>query len=68
MTVFGVGVGSEYNEDEVNEIASDPDAIYSYALTEFSELASVLQNAIADQACTVSADIPVRNRAAVLNC
>ena len=65
--MFGVGVGSGYNEDEVNEIASDPDAIYSYALTEFSELASVLQDAIADQACTVSVDIPVRNIAAVLN-
>ena len=68
MTVFGVGVGSGYNEDEVNEIASDPDAVYSFALEEFSELVAVLLNAIADQACTISFDIPVRNIAAVLNC
>ena len=61
MTVFGVGIGSNFNAAEVNEIASDPDATYAFELTQFSELVSVLQDAIVDQACSVPADIPVSN-------
>ena len=59
MTVFGVGVGSGFVETEVNTIASDPDSIYAYSLTEFSTLSSVLRDAVADQACSVPAVIPV---------
>ena len=59
VTVFGVGVGGDFDKLEVNEIASDPDVRYSFVLTDFSALSSVLRDSIANQACLVSTVVQV---------
>ena len=59
VTVFGVGVGSGFNENEVKEIASDPDSTYAFALANFLALTAVLQDALINQACLVSTVVPV---------
>jgi len=62
VTVFGVGIGRGFKKSEVDVIASDPDATYAYSLSEFSSLSSLLRDAVAHQACSVSAKIEVNNK------
>ena len=59
VTVFGVGVGSGYNQLEINQIASDPDSKYAFEFTQFDSLSSVLRDRVAAQACKVPAQLPV---------
>ena len=60
ITVFGVGVGSRINEDELKEIANDPDSIHVFKLQRFDELLSVLKQSLTEKACDVSVEIPVK--------
>ena len=60
VTVFGVGVGSGFNKDEVDEIASIPKSAYAFALNDFLALSAVLQDSLINQACYVPAVVPVK--------
>ena len=59
VTVFGVGVGTGYDQSEINQIASDPDSTYAFEFTQFNSLSSVLRDRVAAQACEVPAQLPV---------
>ncbi|XP_076803428.1 uncharacterized protein LOC143447287 isoform X2 [Clavelina lepadiformis] len=58
ITVFAIGIGSGIDQNEINEIASDPDSQHAYTVADFSSLITYLKNTLLQQACTVSAAIP----------
>jgi len=43
ITVFAVGVTHKVAENEINEIANDPDSTHAFNLEQFDELVSVLK-------------------------
>ncbi|CAK8678126.1 unnamed protein product [Clavelina lepadiformis] len=58
VTVFGVGVGSGFVENEIREIASDPDSDYAFGLSQFDQLVNILKDRVSVQACKIPALIP----------
>ncbi|XP_076802484.1 uncharacterized protein LOC143446634 [Clavelina lepadiformis] len=58
ITVFGVGVGSGYVEDEIHAIASDPDSDYAFGLSQFDQLVTILEDRVSVQACKIPTVFP----------
>ena len=55
-----MGVGDGFYKREINQIATDPDSTYAFALDDFEKLSSVLKDKLAERACTVIAEVPVK--------
>ncbi|CAK8678124.1 unnamed protein product [Clavelina lepadiformis] len=58
VTVFGVGVGNGFVENEIREIASDPDSDYAFGLSQFDQLVTILKDRVSVQACKIPIVVP----------
>lgn len=59
ITVFSIGVGPNVEEDELNEIASDPDSSHAFLLDDFDELFSAITPQLVEDFCEAPVNIPV---------
>ena len=57
VTVFGVG---GFNEEEVNEIASNPDSTYAFAYSGFLTFSTLLKDTLINKVCFAPAVLPVK--------